>query len=395
MRQGEQMTDFLVKLFVKDYKNTDDGQVRENYGIFAGIVGIAANVLLFAAKAVIGLLAGSIAVLADAFNNMTDAVSSIISLVGAKLANRPPDDEHPFGHGRYEYIAAFIVAFLVVQVGFSCAKSAFGKILHPHVLNFNIIAFVILILSVGVKIWLGLFNRKLGKRINSTVMLATAADAMGDVLTTSATIVSLLIFRVFGLNIDGIIGFLVALVVIWAGINIAKDTLKPLLGEAGDPDMVKQIKSLVESYDGILGSHDMIIHNYGPTHSMATLHAEVSNTAGMEETHELIDKIEREVTKKTGVFPVIHMDPIDVDDEHVVKYRRQVNEILKALDEKVSMHDFRMVNGEEQINLIFDVVVPHAYSVRQRDKLMFDIIDQVKAFDERCECVITMENSYV
>ena len=226
-------------------------------------------------------------------------------------------------------------------------------------------------------------------------MLATAADAMGDVLTTSATIVSLLIFRVFGLNIDGIIGFLVALVVIWAGINIAKDTLKPLLGEAGDPDMVKQIKSLVESYDGILGSHDMIIHNYGPTHSMATLHAEVSNTAGMEETHELIDKIEREVTKKTGVFLVIHMDPIDVDDEHVVKYRRQVNEILKALDEKVSMHDFRMVNGEEQINLIFDVVVPHAYSVRQRDKLMFDIIDQVKAFDERCECVITMENSYV
>ena len=159
--------------------------------------------------------------------------------------------------------------------------------------------------------------------------------------------------------------------------------------------MVKQIKSLVESYDGILGSHDMIIHNYGPTHSMATLHAEVSNTAGMEETHELIDKIEREVTKKTGVFLVIHMDPIDVDDEHVVKYRRQVNEILKALDEKVSMHDFRMVNGEEQINLIFDVVVPHAYSVRQRDKLMFDIIDQVKAFDERCECVITMENSYV
>lgn len=258
--------------------------------------------LLFAAKGIIGLLAGSIAVLADAFNNLTDAVSSIISLVGAKLANRPADDEHPFGHGRYEYIAAFIVAFLVVQVGFSCAKSAFGKILHPETLNFSVISFVILVLSVGVKIWLGFFNRKLGKRINSTVMMATAADAMGDVLTTTATIVSLLIFRIFDLNLDGVIGFIVALVVIWAGINIAKDTLKPLLGEAGDPEMVRKIKTLVESYDGILGSHDMIIHNYGPTNSMATLHAEVSNTAGMEETHELIDKIEREVTKRPVFF---------------------------------------------------------------------------------------------
>lgn len=389
------MTDFLVKLFVKDYKNTEDGRVRETYGIFAGIVGIAANVLLFAAKGIIGLLAGSIAVLADAFNNLTDAVSSIISLVGAKLANRPADDEHPFGHGRYEYIAAFIVAFLVVQVGFSCAKSAFEKILHPETLNFSAISFVILVLSVGVKIWLGFFNKKLGKRINSTVMMATAADAMGDVLTTTATIVSLLIFRIFDLNLDGMIGFIVALVVIWAGINIAKDTLKPLIGEAGDPEMVRKIKTLVESYDGILGSHDMIIHNYGPTNSMATLHAEVSNTAGMEETHELIDKIEREVTKKTGVFLVIHMDPIEVDDEHVVTYRSKVNTIIKALDEKVSMHDFRMVNGEEQINLIFDVVVPHAYSAAERDKLMFDIIDKVKAYDKRCECVITMENSYV
>lgn len=389
------MTDFLVKLFVKDYKNIEDGQVREAYGIFAGIVGIGANVLLFAVKAFIGVLAGSIAVLADAFNNMTDAVSSIISLIGAKLANRPPDDEHPFGHGRYEYIAAFIVAFLVVQVGFSCAKSAFGKILHPETLNFNMMALVILILSVGIKIWLGLFNRKLGRRIHSTVMMATAADAMGDVLTTAATIVSLVIFRIFDLNIDGMIGFVVALVVIWAGINIAKDTLKPLLGEAGDPKVVREIKSLVESYDGILGSHDMIIHNYGPTHSMATLHAEVSNTSGMEEAHELIDRIEREVTKKTGVFLVLHMDPIDVDDAHVVKYRDKVNEIIRLLDDEASMHDFRMVNGETQVNLIFDVVVPHAYSVQKKDKLMFDIIDKVKAYDERCECVITMENSYV
>lgn len=389
------MTDILVKLCVKNYKNIDDSDVRTAYGVFAGIVGIICNLLLFAAKAVIGLLAGSIAVLADAFNNMTDAVSSIISLIGAKLSNRPPDDEHPFGHGRYEYIAAFIVAFLVIQVGFSCAKSAFGKILNPEALSFNMISVIILLMSVMVKIWLGLFNRKLGTRINSSVMKATAADAMGDVLTTSATILSLLIFKIFNLNIDGFIGLIVALVVMWAGVGIAKDTLKPLLGEAGDPKTVKEIKEMVESYDGIFGSHDMIIHNYGPTKSMATIHAEVSNTADIEKSHELIDKIEREVTKKTGVFLVIHMDPIDVNHEHVIKYRKKIAEIVASLDENASTHDFRMVNGENKINLIFDVVVPHAYSQQQKDKLMLDITNKVKDFDSKCECVITIENSYV
>ena len=279
------MTNLLVKLFVKDYKNTENSDVRAAYGVFAGIVGIVCNLLLFAAKGIIGLLSGSIAVLADAFNNMTDAVSSIISLIGAKLANRPPDDEHPFGHERYEYIAAFIVAFLVLQVGFSCAQSAFGKILHPETLSFSTVSLVILLMSVGVKVWLSLFNRKLGERINSSVMKATAADAMGDVLTTSATIVSLLIFNFFHLNIDGWIGFAVALIVIWAGIGIARDTIRPLLGESADPKLVKEIKTLVESYDGILGSHDLIVHNYGPGRSMATIHAEVSNLADIEVSH--------------------------------------------------------------------------------------------------------------
>ena len=354
------MTNLLVKLFVKDYKNTENSDVRAAYGVFAGIVGIVCNLLLFAAKGIIGLLSGSIAVLADAFNNMTDAVSSIISLIGAKLANRPPDDEHPFGHERYEYIAAFIVAFLVLQVGFSCAQSAFGKILHPETLSFSTVSLVILLMSVGVKVWLSLFNRKLGERINSSVMKATAADAMGDVLTTSATIVSLLIFNFFHLNIDGWIGFAVALIVIWAGIGIARDTIRPLLGESADPKLVK----------------------------------EVSNHADIEESHELIDRIEREVTKKTGVFLVIHMDPIEVADQRVVQYREKIDEIVRNLDEQASTHDFRMVNGENHINLIFDVVVPHAYSDEQRNQLMFDIMEKVRAFDSRCQCVITMENSF-
>ena len=225
-------------------------------------------------------------------------------------------------------------------------------------------------------------------------MKATAADAMGDVLTTSATIVSLLIFNFFHLNIDGWIGFAVALIVIWAGIGIARDTIRPLLGESADPKLVKEIKTLVESYDGILGSHDLIVHNYGPTRSMATIHAEVSNHADIEESHELIDRIEREVTKKTGVFLVIHMDPIEVADQRVVQYREKIDEIVRNLDEQASTHDFRMVNGENHINLIFDVVVPHAYSDEQRNQLMFDIMEKVRAFDSRCQCVITMENSF-
>ena len=389
------MTDLLVKLFVKDYKNIENSTVRTAYGVMAGFVGIACTILLFAAKAMIGMFSGSIAIIADAFNNLTDAVSSIISLVGAKLANRPADDEHPFGHGRYEYISAFIVAFLVVQVGFSCAKSAFDKILHPSDLTFSMVSVAVLLLSILGKIWLGLFNRKLGNRINSSVMKATAADAMGDVLTTSATVVSICVYHFFALNIDGIVGLIVALIVIWAGIGIAKDTLKPLLGEKADPETAKKIKQMVESYEGIYGSHDLIVHNYGPTNSMATIHAEVSNNADIEVSHELIDRIEREVTKATGIFLVIHMDPIEVNDVQVLYYKEQVVEILKNIDENLSCHDFRMVNGENQINLIFDVVVPHTYKEDKKNELLHRIMDDVQKFDSRCQCVITMENNYV
>jgi len=371
----------------------ENADVRTAYGVLAGIVGIICNILLFGAKALIGFFSGSIAVIADAFNNLTDAVSSIISLVGARLASRPADEEHPFGHGRYEYVAAFIVAFLVIEVGFSCAKSAFDKIFHPSELSFSLVAAAVLVISVLGKVWLGLFNRKLGKKINSSVMKATAADAFGDVLTTSATIVSMGIWYFFRWNLDGIVGLIVALIVIWAGIGIAKDTLQPLLGEKADPELAKKVRQMVESYDGIYGSHDLIVHSYGPTKSMATIHAEVSNSADIEKSHELIDRIEREVTKATGVFLVIHMDPIEVNDARVLYYRAKVEEIVKSLDEKISSHDFRMVSGEEQINLIFDVVVPYTYSDREKNQLLHQIIEQIQKFDRRCQCVITVENA--
>ncbi len=388
------MTGFLVKLFVKDYEQIDSSRVRTAYGILASVVGIFCNVLLFGVKVLIGTIMGSIAVVADAFNNLSDAFSSIISFVGVKLASRPADKEHPFGHGRYEYIAAFIVACMVIEVGFTFVKSAFEKILHPESLTFSLISVVILCLSIGVKLWLGIFNRTLGKRINSSVMKATAADAMGDVLTTSATIASILIYRIFDWNVDGFVGLIVAVVVVLAGVGIARDTIRPLLGETADPEIYQLLKSKVESYDGIVGTHDLIVHNYGPTRSMATIHAEVPNNVNIEVSHELIDRIERDVTRETGIFLVIHMDPVDVDDAFVCQWRNQIYEVVREMDAHVTAHDFRLVNGQEQINLIFDIVVPYSYNNEKTHTFVTDLQNKIREIDKRCQCVITVDHSY-
>ena len=388
------MTGFLVRLFVKDFERIDDTRVRTAYGILASVVGIFCNVLLFGVKVLIGTVMGSIAVVADAFNNLSDAFSSIISFVGVKLASRPADKEHPFGHGRYEYIAAFIVACMVIEVGFTFVKSAFDKILHPESLTFSLISVMILCLSILVKLWLGMFNRTLGKRINSTVMKATAADAMGDVLTTSATIASILIYRIFDWNVDGFVGLIVAVVVVLAGVGIARDTIRPLLGESSDPEIYQMVKDKVESYDGIVGTHDLIVHNYGPTRSMATIHAEVPNNVNIEVSHELIDRIERDVTRETGIFLVIHMDPVDVDDAFVCEWRNQVYDVVREMDEHVSAHDFRLVNGKDQINLIFDIVVPYSYNNEKTHTFVTDLQNKIQEIDKRCQCVITVDHSY-
>ena len=265
------MTDWLVKRFVKDYEETGNNVVRTRYGMLASVVGIFCNVLLFLIKISIGFVLRSISVMADAFNNLSDAGSSIISFVGVRIASKPADKDHPFGHGRIEYISALVVSFLVIEVGFTFLKDAIQKIMHPQEMHFQLISVIILLLSVGIKLWLGMFNKKLGKRIHSQVMLATAADSIGDVITTSATILSLIVFGVTGINIDGFVGLGVSLVVMWAGISIAKDTLEPLIGEAVSPEVYVQITKFVEQYDGIVGSHDLIVHNYGPGKSMASM----------------------------------------------------------------------------------------------------------------------------
>ncbi|WP_333650295.1 cation diffusion facilitator family transporter [Lacrimispora sp.] len=388
------MTDFLVRRFVRDYKNTDDVQVRTRYGLMASTVGICCNIILFCAKIFVGLMVNSISVMADGFNNLSDAASSIIGFVGVKLAGKPADEEHPFGHGRVEYIAAFIVAFLVIQVGFSLFKTSLEKIFHPEEMVFKGISVFILLLSVCVKLWLAAFNRKLGKRIQSAVMKATAADSLGDVVATSAAMVSLLFYGIWGLNIDGIVGLMVSLVVMWAGVSIAKDTLAPLIGEPIDPRLYGEITSFVESYDGIIGSHDLIVHNYGPSRSMASIHAEVPNDVNVDVSHEIIDRIEREALKKFGIFLVIHMDPVETNNSSVMEFGCMVENVLKEVDTKVSFHDFRMVEGRSRINLIFDLVVPREYDTEKREWLKEEITRRITEMDKRCCLVITAESGF-
>ena len=389
------MTEFLVRHFVKNHEDVEKVSVRTAYGVLSSVVGIFCNVLLFVVKGAVGFFLHSVSVMADAFNNLSDAGSSIVGLVGVRMASKPADEEHPFGHGRIEYIAALVVSFLVLQVGFTFFKDSIRKIQNPEELKFQAVSVIILVLSIGVKLWMGMFNKKLGKKIDSKVMMATATDAMGDVVTTTATIASVLFFKITGINIDGIVGIGVSLVVMWAGIGIAKDTLEPLIGEAVAPEEYVRISRFVEKYEGIVGSHDLIVHNYGPGRSMASIHAEVPNDVDIEVSHEIIDRIERDAAKRLGIFLVIHMDPVETKDAHVLKVRHQVEQILDAVDFRVSIHDFRMVDGKEQINLIFDMVVPFEYSTQKQNELKMTLRKLLQMADKRYQCVITIERSYV
>ncbi len=388
------MVDFLVRTFVKDYKDTGNNRVRTAYGVLSSFVGIACNVFLFGLKLAVGMVVGSVSVMSDAFNNLSDAASSIVSFIGVKMASRPADEEHPFGHGRMEYVAALVVSFLVIEVGWTLLKSSVGKIFHPEDMVFSLPSVLILAASVAVKLWMAYFNRTLGKRIQSSVMLATATDSLGDVLATTATVLALAVYGIWGLNVDGIVGLGVSVVVIVAGINIAKDTLAPLLGQAISPEVYKEISQFVESYDGIVGSHDLIVHDYGPGKSMASIHAEVPNDVDIEKSHETIDRIERDAVNKLGIFLVIHMDPVAVHDERVTYYRQLTESLAEKLVPGSSIHDFRIVNGEARINLIFDLVVPREIPTSQDKELAAELGRMVQARDERCCCVITVERSF-
>lgn len=389
------MTEWLVKVFVKNNDKIDNAKVRTDYGVLTSIVGITCNVILSAIKIIIGLIINSISVMADGFNNLSDAASSVISLIGIKLAGRPADKEHPFGHGRFEYISAFVVAIFIIQVGFELFKSSFEKVLSPDDIIFNPVLTGILFLSVFIKLWLMFFNRKLGKRINSSVMIASSYDSRNDVIITSATILSSIIAGVTGLKLDAFMGLLVSVFVMISGIKIVKETIEPLLGQAVEYEIFEKITKMVEGYDGIVGTHDLIIHNYGPMHRMATIHVEVPNNMNFEKAHETIDQIERDVLEKLDIFLVIHMDPIEIDNEAVLEKKNMLLQVINELEKRASIHDFRVVNGEEHVNLIFDMVVPYTYTKKQEQELLERIESDIKKKDSRCNCIITIENSFI
>ena len=388
------MTEFLVNKFIKDSANIESTEVRTRYGMLASVVGIFCNVLLFSVKLAIGLILSSLAVTADAFNNLSDAASSIISFVGVKMAGKPADAEHPFGHGRIEYIAALIVSFLVIEVGFTFFKSSISKIMHPEEITFDPVPFIILILSILVKLWMAFFNNKLGKRIDSKVMLATAADSLGDVITTSATVLSIIICHFTSINVDAIAGLIVSGIVIWPGVSIAKDTLEPLIGQRVPSELYQKITDMVESYEGIVGAHDLIVHNYGPNRSMATIHAEVPNDVSIETSHEIIDRIERDAKKELNILLVIHMDPVEMRDEEVLELRDKTSHIVHALDPELHFHDFRVLKENEQKNLIFDLVVPDSYTEKDANRVMHQLIALLHEMEKNVDCIITLDRSF-
>ena len=388
------MTDFLVRHLVRDHENVQDPAVRERYGVMSGGVGIFLNLLLSLGKFFAGVLTGSIAVTADAFNNLSDAGSSVVTLVGFKLAGQKADDGHPFGHGRIEYLAGLLVSLLILMVGVELGKTSIEKILHPEEVAFSLVTVIILICSILVKLWMCLFNRKLGRRINSAAMEATATDSLSDVVATSAVLAGTLIGHFAQVCIDGWIGVVVAIFILRAGWGAAKDTLNPLLGTAPEPELVKAIQQLVLSHEQVVGMHDLVIHDYGPGRRMCSFHAEVPEDKDIMDAHDAIDHIEREIQEKFGIETTVHMDPIATGDSEVARLREQVAELVREIDPDMSIHDFRLTRGPQHSNLIFDVVVPHRCrltdeEVRQR------ITDTVRRVVPGCYVVLQLDRSYV
>lgn len=387
------ISNFLIKKFVKNSENVSDIEVRESYANLAGIVGILTNSMLFLIKLSVGLISNSVSILADAFNNLSDAASSIITIVGFKMASKPADAEHPFGHGRIEYITAMIVSFMVMLVGIQFIKTSFDRIINPSTVTFELIPFILLIISIGFKFWLSIFNKSIGNKINSSTLKASATDAMGDVFTSTTVVISFLISKFTTFPIDGYIGILIALAIVYSGFSLIKETLSPLLGEPPDPVLVSNITDMVMSYDNITGIHDLIVHNYGPGRIMASIHAEIPSNIDIMEIHHIIDTAEREISKKLNIYLVIHMDPICVDTDEVIEARKIVEDVLKKYNEVKSFHDFRVIGEHDYKNLIFDIEVCPSHLNRQNDStaLISKIENDIKEKSPEYRCIITVD----
>lgn len=351
------MNDFLFKKFIKDYENVKDSDVRDSYGKLAGTVGIVSNSLLCIMKILIGWISGSIAIIADGINNLADASSSIITLVGFKLAALPEDEEHPYGHARIEYLAGMAVSVMIILVGVELGKSSIDKILEPSPLEFSWVLVAVLILAIVIKVWQARFNISTGKKINSLALMATGADSRNDVISTCVVLLGVLIGHFAEIQIDGYLGLLVAVFIIWSGICLVKETVSPLLGEAPDHELVEQIAQIAKSHEGILDIHDLAVHNYGPGKIFASIHLEVDASVDVMESHDLVDNIEHEIANKLNINITAHMDPVDLSTPYRAEIMEIIKNAIKPIDGVVSMHDLRLVTGPTHTNVIFDIVI--------------------------------------
>jgi len=384
--------ELLFKIFVKDKDNVKDERVRNRYGVLGGAVGIVLNILLFVFKLVAGIITSSVGIAADALNNLSDVGSSVITLIGFRMAGRPADNDHPFGHGRGEYISGLFVSFFILLMGVELVKTSISKMFNPTSVEFTFSAMLILVLSILLKLWMYFFNIKISQKIDSQAMKATAKDSLSDVLSTTAVLAGLLASKFFDVNIDGYIGFLMAVVILYAGYKTLKEAISPLLGARPDNNLVKQIERIVMSCDNIIGMHDLVIHNYGPNHFMMSVHAEVSADCDILTIHHEIDMVEKKLSQEFGCDAVIHIDPVETDNVIINATRKVVESTLKDIDERLSVHDFRMITGDAYTNVVFDVVIP--FEVKLSDRFVVDMLKQkISEFNSTYFAVIHVDKS--
>lgn len=385
------MISILSRIFIR---GKEGSAKRKAYGTLCSIVGILLNVFLFAGKYFAGLISGSVAITADAFNNLSDAGSSFITLVGFLFAGKKPDPDHPFGHGRFEYISGFVVSIAILLMGFELLRSSVDKIIHPEPVDTSTLTMVILLVSIAVKLYMAFYNRSVGRKIGSAAMEATAIDSLSDSIATTVVLLAMLVMRFAGINIDGMCGVLVAVFILYAGIRAAKETLDPLMGLAPDKEFVEQVEQIVMSHDLVKGIHDLVVHDYGPGRRMISLHAEVPGDHDIFEIHDLIDRIERELDEKLVCEAVIHMDPIETDNEEVARMRDLVAGQVRLIDDRMTIHDFRMVTGNTHTNLIFDAVAPYDLKM-STEQVKSKIEELVQDLEGNYYAVVHIDQSYI
>lgn len=388
------MISLLAKWLIPNRDKVENSEVRRAWGSLCGFMGIALNLLLFAGKLAAGALSGSIAVTADAFNNLSDAGSSVVTLLGFRLAGKKPDADHPFGHGRMEYVSGLAVAGLILLMGAELAKSSVEKILRPESVSFSWLAAAILLVSIGVKVYMYLYNKAVGKKIRSAAMAATASDSLSDAAATAAVLLAMLVGHWSGVQLDGWTGLLVALFILWSAVQAARDTVSPLLGQSPDPLLVKEIEELVMAHDAVVGVHDLVVHDYGPGRRIISLHTEVPADGQVLALHDVIDNIEAELSRKLHCEAVIHMDPVVVGDPQVDALHEKVAALVRTIDPRITIHDFRIVPGATHTNLIFDAVIPFDERLT-RPQVAAQICQLVQGLDGRYRAVVKIENSYV